>query len=90
VLPGPPTPRAARGKPMREVTIPNDRVVVVGDECESPWSELGTRLEEAACVRLISSLQHAGHHCAYDESDKLWVYDNPTAQLKAAEKKGEP
>ena len=38
-----------RGKPMREVTIPNDRVIVVGDECESPWSELGTRLEEAAC-----------------------------------------
>ena len=78
LLPGPPTPRAARGKPMREVTIPNDRVVVRGDECEPGWTELGPRLAEAACVRLVSALQHAGHHCEYDESDKLWLWENPT------------
>jgi ATP-dependent Clp protease ATP-binding subunit ClpC len=90
VLPGPPTPKPARGKPMREVTIPSDRVVVRGDECEPAWTELGKRLDEAACVRLVSALQHAGHNCEYDESDELWAWANPTAQLKAAEKKGEP
>ncbi|HUS29822.1 MAG TPA: hypothetical protein VMZ53_15060, partial [Kofleriaceae bacterium] len=87
VLGIPGAPPTARGKPMREVTIPNDRVVIVGDECEAPWSELGQRLPEAAAVRYISALQHTGHHCAYDESEKLWVYENPTAALKAAEKK---
>jgi len=87
VLPGPPTPRGARGNPMREVTVTNDRVVVVGDEVEAPWSELGRRLAEAACTRLVSALEHAGHNCRYDEYDKLWVWENPLAVLTAAEGK---
>jgi ATP-dependent Clp protease ATP-binding subunit ClpC len=83
-LPGPPTPASPRGAPMREVTVGSDRVVVRGDECEAPWSELGKRLGEAACVRLISAIQHLGHNCRYDEHDKLWVWEHPTAAVGKA------
>ncbi|MEP6863742.1 MAG: AAA family ATPase [Deltaproteobacteria bacterium] len=80
VLPGPPTPRAARGHVFREVTVPADRVTVDGDEIEPPWSELGPRLAEAACTRLLTALEHAGHKCAYD-LELLWRYTNPLSAI---------
>ncbi len=77
-LPGPPTPRAARGQPMREVTVGADRVSVFGDEIVPPWRELGKRLAEAACARLLVGLEHQGHKCRYDR-DTFWQYENPLA-----------
>src|SRR3569623_179757 len=80
VLPGPPTPKAARGHVFREVTVPADRVAVDGDEIEPPWSALAPRLAEAACARLLTALEHAGHKCAYD-LELLWRYTNPLAAI---------
>jgi len=80
VLPGPPPPRAARGHVFREVTVPADRVTVDGDEIEAPWSALAPRLAEAACARLLTALEHAGHKCAYD-LELLWRYTNPLAAI---------
>jgi ATP-dependent Clp protease ATP-binding subunit ClpC len=84
VLPGPPTPRAARGHVFREVTVPADRVTVDGDEIEPPWTELAPRLAEAACARMLTALEHAGHKCAYD-LELLWRYTNPLAAITAAQ-----
>ena len=77
MLPGPPTPRAARGHVFREITsIANDRVSVDGDEIEPPWTELAPRLAEAACARLLTSLEHAGHKCAYDLETAVAVHES--------------
>jgi hypothetical protein len=82
-LPTPPSPRAPRGRALREVTIGVDRVAVKGVEIEPPWSELPRRLAEAAVTRLITAHQHAGHKCSDDELEKLWMY--PLAMAKATE-----
>jgi hypothetical protein len=87
VLPNPPTPQAARGQPMREITVSNDHVTVTGEDCDAPWSELGARLSEAACVRLISALQHNGHNCRWDEYEKLWAWENPLSVLAKPDEK---
>ncbi|MEO6771410.1 MAG: AAA family ATPase [Kofleriaceae bacterium] len=84
VLPTPPAPRAARGHVVREVTVTADRVTVDGDELEPPWSELAPRLAEAACARLLTALEHAGHKCAYD-LELLWRYANPLAAITAGQ-----
>jgi len=84
VLPTPPSPKAARGHVFREVTVPADRVTVDGDEIEAPWSELAARLAEAACARLLTALEHAGHKCAYD-LELLWRYTNPLAAINPAQ-----
>ncbi|MBV8756891.1 MAG: ATP-dependent Clp protease ATP-binding subunit [Deltaproteobacteria bacterium] len=68
-LPGPPTPKAARGAPIREVTIPSDRVVVGEDEIAAPWTELAQRLEEAAVVRVLTAKK--------DDLDPLWRWEHP-------------
>jgi hypothetical protein len=68
-LPGPPTPKPARGAAMREVTIPSDRVVVGEDEIAAPWSELASRLEEAAVVRVLAAKK--------DDLDPLWHWEHP-------------
>ncbi|NVB85729.1 MAG: ATP-dependent Clp protease ATP-binding subunit [Kofleriaceae bacterium] len=86
VLPPPPQPRAARGTPMREVTIGANRVTTAGEEVDPTWTELPRRLAEAAVTRLLSALDHKGHNCRYDEDDKLWVYDNPLSALTQGDK----
>jgi ATP-dependent Clp protease ATP-binding subunit ClpC len=65
-LPSPPVPRAARGAPMREITMQTDSVVVGGDEIAAPWSELAQRLAEAAVVRLFAAKQ-----------ETLWLWEHP-------------
>jgi hypothetical protein len=66
-LPSPPVPRAARGAPIREITMQTDSVVVGGDEIAAPWSELAQRLAEAAVQRLLAA----------KAEDTLWVWDHP-------------
>ena len=76
-LPGPPTPRSARGEPMREVVVAGeDRTRVEGDEVDVPWKELPARLAEAAVVRLLAAL-------AADRLETLWQWDRPLAALEA-------
>jgi hypothetical protein len=76
-LPGPPTPRAARGEPMREVVVSGDgRTRVEGEDVDVPWAELPARLEEAAVVRLLAAL-------AADRLETLWQWDRPLATLEA-------
>jgi hypothetical protein len=76
-LPGPPTPRSARGEPMREVVVVGeDRTRVEGDEGDVPWKELPARLAEAAVVRLLAAL-------AADRLETLWQWDRPLAALEA-------
>ena len=65
---------------FRDHAIANDRVSVDGDEIEPPYSELPLRLSEAACARVLTALQHAGHKCAYD-IETMWRYVNPLAAL---------
>jgi ATP-dependent Clp protease ATP-binding subunit ClpC len=81
LLPTPPTPRAARGHVFRDHSIANDRVSVDAEEIEPEYSVLAARLAEAACARLLTSLAHAGHKCAYD-IETLWRYTHPLAQLQ--------
>jgi hypothetical protein len=70
-LPGPPTPRAARGAPMREVVVAGqDRTLVGGEELDVPWKELPARLAEAAVARLIAALQAS-------ELETLWRWSHP-------------
>ncbi|HEY1811641.1 MAG TPA: AAA family ATPase [Kofleriaceae bacterium] len=83
-LPGPPTPRAARGQAMREITVGADRVAVFGDEIVPPWKQLAARLAEAACARLLVAIEHQGHKCQYDR-DLLWQYSSPLAKLAKPE-----
>jgi ATP-dependent Clp protease ATP-binding subunit ClpC len=70
-LPGPPVPRPARGAPMREITVAADRVVVGDEEIAAPWSELSTRLAEAAVQRVLA---------AKGAQDALWTWDHPFAE----------
>jgi ATP-dependent Clp protease ATP-binding subunit ClpC len=65
-LPGPPTPRAARGQAMRELVAGGDRVIVGDDELRIPWAELPARLAEIAVTRLLAALA-AG--------TELWQYE---------------
>jgi hypothetical protein len=81
--PVPPQPRAARGTPMREITISATRVEVYGDEIDPPWSQLSERLEEAAVTRLLTVLEHHGHRCKYDKLDQLWAYPLSAGAPKA-------
>ena len=70
-VPGPPTPRAARGTPMREVVVAGqDRTMVSGDEIDVPWKELPARLAEAAVTRLIAAHQE-------DALETLWRWSHP-------------
>ncbi len=75
-LPGPPTPRPARGQPFREITTTADRVTIDGDELDVPYTELAPRLAEAACARLLTAIEHQGHGCRYD-LEQLWKWENP-------------
>jgi ATP-dependent Clp protease ATP-binding subunit ClpC len=81
VLPGPPTPKVARGAPFREIVTNADRVLVGGDEIEPTWAELAGRLEEAAVTRILEAIEHQGHNCRYDKLDEYWMYEHP---LRAA------
>jgi hypothetical protein len=76
-LPGPPTPRAARGEPIREVVVAGeDRTRVEGEEVDVPWKELPARLAECAVVRVLAAL-------AGDRFETLWQWDRPLAELEA-------
>ena len=75
-LPGPPTPRAPRGAPMREVVVGGDRTVVVGEELDLAWPELPTRLEEAAIVRLLKA------HAKPELLEALWIWERPLQALE--------
>ncbi|HEY5923016.1 MAG TPA: hypothetical protein VIV11_15155, partial [Kofleriaceae bacterium] len=79
MLPGPPTPKPARGSPFRDQVVNADRVHVGGDEIEPGYKELAQRLEEAAVTRLLEAIEHQGHGCRYDKLDEFWVYENPIA-----------
>jgi hypothetical protein len=83
-LPGPPTPRPARGAPFREVVANADRVLVGGDEIEPPWSELARRLEEAAVTRVLEAMAHQGHRCRHDKLDQFWIFEQPLAKAGGA------
>jgi ATP-dependent Clp protease ATP-binding subunit ClpC len=75
-LPGPPTPRAARGAPMREVVVDGDTINVGDEEVDVAWSALPGRLEEAAVVRVL-------HGLAKPETlDALWAWSRPLAALE--------
>ena len=72
-LPGPPTPRAARGAPMREVAVTgDDRTLVGGDPLDVPWKELPARLAEAAVARLLEAHQE-------DRLETLWRWARPVS-----------
>ncbi|HWO23123.1 MAG TPA: AAA family ATPase [Kofleriaceae bacterium] len=72
-LPGPPTPRAARGAPMREATVTGEgRTLVEGDELDVPWKELPARLSEAAVQRLLAALRE-------DQLETLWRWARPVS-----------
>ncbi len=84
-LPGPPTPRSARGAPMREVVVAGqDRTLVGGEELDVPWKELPARLAEAAAARLIAAL-------AANELEGLWRWSHPIFKALSADgAAGEP
>jgi len=75
-LPGPPTPRAPRGTPMRESDVYGDRTIVDGEEVEVAWAQLATRLEEAAVVRVLKALAKP------DALDALWAWEHPLQALE--------
>jgi hypothetical protein len=78
-LPGPPTPRAARGAPMREVVIAGeDRTLVGGEPLDVPWQELPLRLAEAAVARLIAAHEE-------DQLETLWRWAHPIFKALGAE-----
>jgi ATP-dependent Clp protease ATP-binding subunit ClpC len=77
LLPGPPSPRAPRGTPIREVTIKGDQTVVDGDEADVPHAELAARLPELASARILAAL------ATPDGLDALWRWENPGAKLDA-------
>ena len=76
-LPGPPTPRPARGTPIREVSIDGERTLVDGWDLDVPWPELAARLEETSVARLL------GAFAKENGTDALWVWERP---LQAIEK----
>ncbi len=75
-LPAPPTPRTARGAPIREVIAGADHVTVGGDEVDVPYAELGPRLAEVSVVRLLAALPRQ------DLLDKLWVWERPVQNVE--------
>jgi hypothetical protein len=83
LLPGPPTPRAARGAPMREVAVTGqDRTLVGGEELDLPWKELPARLAEAAVARLLAA------HAA-DQLETLWSWTHPLLEALKAKPPGD-
>jgi hypothetical protein len=86
-LPGPSTPRAARGAPMREVAVTGqDRTLVGGEDLDVPWKELAARLPEAAVTRLLAAHRE-------DALETLWrwshpVFKDPTEDGGAAGEEG--
>jgi ATP-dependent Clp protease ATP-binding subunit ClpC len=76
-MPGPPSPRAARGTPMREAVVGGDRTLVDGEDIDIRWSELALRLAEAAVVRLIGALLTS------DGVDALWSWERPLQEIEA-------
>jgi hypothetical protein len=76
-LPGPPTPRAPRGTPMREVHVSGERTLVDGEDIDVAWGELPSRLEEAAVVRLLAA------HAVKDGIDALWLWERPLLEIEA-------
>ncbi|HEY0254941.1 MAG TPA: AAA family ATPase, partial [Kofleriaceae bacterium] len=80
----PAVPKPARGHVFRDHDLDNDRVSVDGDEIEPTFEELAPRLAEAACQRLLTGYEHAGHKCAYDVETK-WQYVNPLADMPPEE-----
>ena len=77
MLPGPPSPRAPRGTPVREVTIKGDQTIVDGDEQDVPHAELAARLPELASARILTAL------ATPNGLDGLWLWENPGAKLNA-------
>jgi len=82
-LPGPPTPRAARGTPMREVVVAgDDRTQVGGEPLDLPWKELPARLAEAAVARLLAAHEE-------DRLEALWRWSRPISGEAAPGADGE-
>jgi hypothetical protein len=84
-LPTPPVPRPARGTPFREIDTTGDSVIVNEEELDVPWHELAQRLPEAAVVRVLDAHLHAGHGCRFDQSARMWKWENPLAALNPAQ-----
>jgi ATP-dependent Clp protease ATP-binding subunit ClpC len=76
-LPGPPSPRAARGTPMREADIHAERLVTDGEDVEIAWGKLGPRLEEAAVTRILKAIT-----AKPDALDSMWTWERPLAALE--------
>ncbi len=76
-LPGPPSPKVARGTPMREAAVNGDRTLMDGEDIDLPWAELPGRLEEAAVVRLLDA------HATPNGLDALWLWERPLAEVEA-------
>ena len=53
-------PRAARGAPMREITVSADRVTPSREESRRAVDRARRRLAEAAVTRLLSAIDHTG------------------------------
>jgi ATP-dependent Clp protease ATP-binding subunit ClpC len=83
-LPGPPLPKVARGAPFREIDTSAESVEVHEEELDMPAGELAARLPEAAVVRVIDAIEHAGHGCRFD-GEQLWKWQNPLASLNPAQ-----
>ncbi|MFT3699196.1 MAG: AAA family ATPase [Kofleriaceae bacterium] len=79
-LPTPPPAKGPRGHVFRDHDLDNNKVSVDGDEIEPPFKELPPRLAEAACARLLTAFEHAGHKCAYDVETK-WQYTSPLSAI---------
>jgi len=76
-LPGPPSPRAARGNPVRELAIDGDELVVEGEELDLPARELAARLAESAIARLLPALTTP------EGVEKLWLWERPLQAIEA-------
>jgi hypothetical protein len=74
-LPQPPSVRAPRGAPIRELIAEGTTVISGGEELEIPWSELPRRLEEVAVARLLPAI-------ATDTLEKLWTWERPFAEVE--------
>ena len=77
MLPSPPSPKAARGAPIRDALVDGDHVVVGGEEVDVPFKELGARLEEAAVVRVLAALVKP------EGFEGLWAWEKPIIVLPA-------
>ncbi|MCX5745004.1 MAG: AAA family ATPase, partial [Proteobacteria bacterium] len=84
-LPGAPTPRPARGSPMREVTIAGGAIIVGDDEVDVPWSEAPTRLAELAVTRLLAALARTDGGAEGGDLGELWKWTSPSADASDEE-----